>query len=309
MLKASLQELIIKHNLLNNTNMKKIILTGFIALSLLLSTASCDNNDDVINSDKTAIEAASLPASVKAFTETYFPNAVYKSALKLNTPSLNGSVYDISLSNGYEIDFDANGNWTEIDGGNQAIPTALIPEKINAYIAANYPTLFIVQIENEKTKYDIELSNGIDLVFTAQGDFVRIDHDGDNYNEIVVNPADLPQTAKTLISTHFPTATIRLVEKQNNAGANGTVYDVSLSNGFEIDFDSNGNWTEIDGGRQAIPTALIPEKIGIYVAANYPNQSITSIDKEKTYIGIELSNDLDLDLVFDVQENFLRIDN
>lgn len=286
--------------------MKKAFFTSFIALSLLLSTTSCNSDDDNTPSTQTVIEPAALPSSAKTFTETYFPNAVYKSTVKLNTPTVNGTVYDISLANGFEIDFDAAGNWTEIDGGNQAIPTALIPEKINAYVAANYPGLFVVQIENEKTKYDIELSNGVDLVFTSAGDFVRIDLDGDNHNEVVVNPTTLPETAKTLISTHFPNATIRLVEKQNNANANGSIYDVSLSNGFEIDFDANGNWTEIDGNHQEIPTALIPEKINFYITTNYPDLFITSIDNEKTYFDIELSNDLDL--VFDALGNFLRID-
>jgi hypothetical protein len=286
--------------------MKKTFLTSFIALSILLSVASCDSNDDAISNDITTIEPTALPATAKTFKETYFPNATYKSTVKLNSPSLNGTVYDISLTNGFEIDFDADGNWTEIDGGNQAIPAALIPEKINAYVTANYPNLFIVQIENEKTKYDIELSNGIDLVFTPQGDFVRIDHDGDNHNEVVINPTDLPQTAKILISTHFPNATIRLAEKQNKPSSDGTVYDVSLSNGFEIDFDVNGNWVEIDGNHQAIPTALIPEKINAYVVANYANLFVTSIDKEKTTIEVELSNDTEL--VFDTQGNFIKVD-
>lgn len=287
--------------------MKKTFITSFIALSLLLATTSCDSNDDATPQNQATIAPSALPSAAKTFTDTYFPNAVYKSAVKLNTPGLNGSVYDTSLSSGYEIDFDANGNWTEIDGGNKAIPANLIPEKINAYIAANYPGLFVVQIENEKTKYDVELSNDLDLVFTMQGDFVRIDHDGDNHNEVVVNSTTLPTAATALIAAHFPNATIRLVEKQNSVSSNGTLYDVSLSNGFEIDFDTKGNWTEIDGNRQAIPSALIPETINTYVAANYPTLLLTSIDKEKTYYDVELSNDLDL--FFDLQGNFLRMDN
>lgn len=286
--------------------MKKTFLTSFIALSILLSTTSCSSDDDNTPTTQTVIEPAALPSLAKAFTKTYFPNTVYKSSVKLNTPTVNGTVYDITLANGFEIDFDAAGNWTEIDGGNQAIPTALIPEKINTYVAKNYPGIFVVQIENEKTKYDIELSNGLDLVFTSAGDFVRIDKDGDNHNEVVVNPTTLPTAAKTFISTHFPDATIRLVEKQNTAIANGSVYDVSLSNGFEIDFDAAGNWIDIDGNHQAVPVALIPEKIKAYVTANYPAQFIISIDKEKTYTDVDLNNNVEL--VFDTQGNFLRID-
>jgi len=286
--------------------MKKTFLTSFVALSILLSTTSCSNDDDNTPNTQTVIEPTALPSSAKTFTETYFPNALYKSSVKLNTPTVNGTVYDISLANGFEIDFDAAGNWTEIDGGNQAIPTALIPAKINAYVTENYPDLFVVQIENEKTKYDIELSNGLDLVFTPAGDFVRIDHDGDNHNEVVVNPTTLPEAAKTFITTHFPDATIRLVEKQNTPIAGSSVFDVSLSNGFEIDFDANGNWIDIDGNHLAVPVALIPEKIKTYVATNYAAQFVTSIDNEKTHTDIELNNGVEL--VFDAQGNFLRID-
>ncbi|WKL50535.1 PepSY-like domain-containing protein [Flavobacterium pectinovorum] len=63
---------------------------------------------------------------------------------------------------------------------------------------------------------------------------------------------------------------------------------------------------DIDGNHQAIPAELIPEKINTYATANYANLFITSIDKEPTYIEVELSNNLEL--VFDLQGNFLRID-
>ncbi|WP_281232087.1 PepSY-like domain-containing protein [Flavobacterium gelatinilyticum] len=281
--------------------MKKVILSSLIALSILLTTASCSSNDH-----ESGIRNTNLPNPANEFINTYFPNIGFKNISKLKTPGLNGSVYDISLLNGFEIDFDINGNWIEIDGGNKAIPTALIPETIMTYVTENYADFQIVQIENERTKYDVGLSNGLKLVFTPEGDFVRIDHDGDNHNEVVIAPTALPEKAKTLISTYFPTASIRLAEKKNTQAANGTAYDVTLSNRFEIDFDSNGNWISIDGNNQEIPNELIPEKIDTYTKANYPDQFVTSIDNEKAYIKVELYKNIDL--VFDLQGNFIRVD-
>lgn len=152
--------------------MKKIILTGFIALSLLFSTTSCDSDDD----RESIINAADLPKSADTFVTTYFPNATYQTIKKQNRADNDGTVYDVFLTNGFEIDFDANGNWIDIDGNHQAIPVELIPEKINTYVTANYANIFVTAIDNEPTYTEVELSNNIDLIFDLQGNFVRIDH-------------------------------------------------------------------------------------------------------------------------------------
>lgn len=152
--------------------MKKIILTGFIALSLLFSTTSCDNDDD----RETIINAADLPAQVGTFVTAYFPNATYLTIKKQNRADNDGSIYDVFLTNGFEIDFDAAGNWIDIDGNHQAIPVELIPEKISTYVTDNYPGLFVTSIDNEPSYIDVELSNNLDLIFDKQGNFLRIDH-------------------------------------------------------------------------------------------------------------------------------------
>ncbi|MCC9061521.1 PepSY-like domain-containing protein [Flavobacterium piscisymbiosum] len=152
--------------------MKKIILTGFIALSLLFSTTSCDNDDD----HESVINASELPASASAFVTTYFPGVNYQIIKKQNQADADGSIYDVYLTNGFEIDFDANGNWVDIDGNHQAIPAELIPEKIQTYITVNYPNQFVIAIDNEKTFIEIDLSNNLELIFDTQGNFVRIDH-------------------------------------------------------------------------------------------------------------------------------------
>lgn len=151
--------------------MKKIILTGFIALSLLFSTTSCDNDDD----HDTIINAADLPAQAGTFVTTYFPNATYLTVKKQNRADNDGSIYDVFLTNGFEIDFDAAGNWIDIDGNHQAIPVELVPEKINSYVTTNYSGLFVTSIDNEPTYTEVELSNNLELVFDRQGNFVRID--------------------------------------------------------------------------------------------------------------------------------------
>ncbi|MBS7255657.1 PepSY-like domain-containing protein [Flavobacterium branchiicola] len=151
--------------------MKKVILSGFIALSLLLTITSCDNDDD----REYTIPATELPASVNTFITTYFPNATYQLVKKQKTADRDGSIYDVYLTNGFEIDFDANGNWVDIDGNHQPVPVELIPEKINTYVTTNYVNQFITSIDKESTHTEIELSSNIELIFDTQGNFVRID--------------------------------------------------------------------------------------------------------------------------------------
>jgi hypothetical protein len=151
--------------------MKKIILSGFIALSLLFTTTSCDSDD---NNDH-VISVTDLPKAADTFVTTYFPNATYQTIKKQNKADSDGSIYDVYLTNGFEIDFDANGNWIDIDGNHQAVPVALIPEKINSYITEHYPNQSVTSIDNETTYIEIELSNNVELVFDLQGNFIRID--------------------------------------------------------------------------------------------------------------------------------------
>jgi len=151
--------------------MKKIILTGFIALSILFSTTSCNNDDD----RESIITSADLPTTSDKFVSTYFPNATYLTVKKQNKADSDGSIYDVYLTNGFEIDFDAAGNWIDIDGNHQAIPVELIPEKINTYVTTNYANLFVTSIDKEPTYIEVELSNNLELVFDLQGNFLRID--------------------------------------------------------------------------------------------------------------------------------------
>lgn len=152
--------------------MKKIIQTSFIALSLLLTMTSCDSDDD---NKESAISASDLPIAATTFVTTYFPNATYLTIKKQYKADNDGSIYDVHLTNGFEVDFDANGNWIDIDGNHQAIPVELVPEKIQTYITTNYANQFAISIDKEPTYIEVELSNNLELVFDLQGNFLRID--------------------------------------------------------------------------------------------------------------------------------------
>ena len=152
--------------------MKKVILSGFIALSLLFSTTSCNNDDD---DRETVITAADLPTTATTFATTYFPNTTYTLVQKKNTVDSDGSLYEVKLSSNFEIEFDANGNWIDVDGNNQVVPTGIIPEKIQTYVTTNYSDQSVTSIDKETAYIEVKLSNNVELIFDLQGNFIRID--------------------------------------------------------------------------------------------------------------------------------------
>lgn len=117
----------------------------------------------------------------------------------------------------------------------------------------------------------------------------------------VITLQDLPAQAQTFLTTHFSGLDATRVEQEGSTDS--PTYSVRLSDNTEIDFDQQGQWTEVDCKTKAVPAAIIPQGIADYVAANYSDLTIVQIDKEPYGYEIELSNDLDLK--FDQQQNIL----
>ncbi|MCO5248666.1 MAG: PepSY-like domain-containing protein [Chitinophagales bacterium] len=116
-----------------------------------------------------------IPNTSQTIISEYFPNAKIIKIEKKITPDNDGTVYEIKLDNGFEIEFDANGKVTDIDGNHQRIPDGLLPKNILEYVQAHYPNLFIVEVDYETYGYEIELNNDIDLHFDSNGNFQSVE--------------------------------------------------------------------------------------------------------------------------------------
>ena len=134
---------------------------------------SCSTDDD--NSDETLIDAQELPEKAQDFVTTYFPEADYSRVERNTVVENDGTLYEVDLTNNYEVDFNAEGDWVDVDGNGQEIPTAFIPETMANYLAENYADLFISGIDSEPTGYEVELSNDLDVKFDLDGNFLSED--------------------------------------------------------------------------------------------------------------------------------------
>ena len=111
---------------------------------------------------------------------------------------------------------------------------------------------------------------------------------------------DLPQQAQQFINQHFNT--VGFLSARVDVGE----YEVTLNDGTEIDFTRQGEWKKVDCHTTAVPAAIIPAGIKNYVAAQFPNNIIVKIDKDRNDYEVELNNDIDLK--FDLKGNFLYAD-
>lgn len=115
----------------------------------------------------------------------------------------------------------------------------------------------------------------------------------------------VPDAVAAFVKQYFPNATIAGVELDSDHG--GMEYDIYLSDGTEVDFDTSNQWDNVDCHTKAVPAALVPQAIATYVKNNYQNMAITKINKEYHGYEIELSNGLDLN--FDRSGQFMGVDD
>lgn len=125
-----------------------------------------------------------------------------------------------------------------------------------------------------------------------------------NAQKVVIQKTDLPKAAQEFLQSNYAKTDWAIGRKETKRRK--VEYEITLANGVEIEFHENGDWKEIDGKDEPIPMHFVPKKIAQYLAANYPNERVTKIEKKSNKIEIELANDIELE--FDNQENFLRID-
>ena len=128
---------------------------------------------------------------------------------------------------------------------------------------------------------------------------LRADHDR------IIDPEQLPAAAKLFIRQYFPEIPITFAQKEYDDMR--VKYSVHLEDGTEIEFNSKGEWDNVDCQFHSVPEALVPPQIAAFVAKRFPGSSVVKIDKERYGYDIEISNDLELK--FDRKGRLLEMDD
>lgn len=145
--------------------LKKILLT-MIALAGITATA--------VAKDTYAHDGSVLPKAAQTVLANNFNAKV--NLVKIDKELGRVSDYEVILTDGTEITFDKNGNWDNVEIGLKGtIPSYFIPKAISSYVKKNQPGQKIVGIDKERSGYDVELANGVEIKFNKDGNFIKYD--------------------------------------------------------------------------------------------------------------------------------------
>ncbi len=141
----------------------------FLSLALVMGLSLSVMADDIYERDD-----SSLPQPAKNTLSKHFNDKV--SLVKIDKDFGRIDEYEVILDNGTEVKFDRKGNWKSVETpANKSVPKGLIPEAMGKYVKENHKGAKIVSLEKERSKYEVELSNGMELEFDLSGNFLRYD--------------------------------------------------------------------------------------------------------------------------------------
>jgi len=122
--------------------------------------------------------------------------------------------------------------------------------------------------------------------------------------ESIIPNGKIPVEIVKYVKKYFPDNSIFKVVKDREILS--TTYEVDLQGNIELEFDGDFQITDIKADSK-LPDQVIPKKILAYVHTNYPNVGITDWELDGRYQAVELENDLDI--VFDLDGRFVKIDD
>lgn len=121
--------------------------------------------------------------------------------------------------------------------------TVKLPATAQDFINQHFSSVSVEKVEEnsnwqiwEDDKYQIRLSNGIELDFDENGNIVEIDTE----NNEAIPMAALPSKVRSYLETNHANAKVVGWEKQDKE------QEVELTDGTEIEFDSEGNFRKLD---------------------------------------------------------------
>lgn len=115
----------------------------------------------------------------------------------------------------------------------------------------------------------------------------------------------LPVKAQEFIKKHFPTHKCSFAKMESDLLDKN--YTVIFTNGESVEFDSSGEWKDIECKTTGVPAAIIPSQIASQIKERYPQEKFLKIERSKKYYEVKLSNGLELK--FTKKFKLVEIDN
>lgn len=113
--------------------------------------------------------------------------------------------------------------------GDWIVPTSSLPQKARTFINSTFPGVQIWKVERDGGKFEVKLSNGVDIDFTITGDWKDIDG-----GWVTIPFSVLPASVANTVKQTYPQAMIIGAEKEWGN------YKIKLNNFMELYITSNG---------------------------------------------------------------------
>jgi hypothetical protein len=111
-------------------------------------------------------------------------------------------------------------------------------------------------------------------------------------NDKVINKNQLPAQAQSFLNENFANVKISYAKLETDFLVSS--YEVMLADGTKLEFSNKGNWEEVDCRYGEVPAAIIPVPLKNYLKANYPNEKVLKIERDRRGYDLKLSNKLEL---------------
>lgn len=151
-------------------NVRKLLAFLPILLGVWM-LSSCD--------DEKKIDFGELPGEARSFIENYFHSADILSIVQEKEDGR--KEYQVKLSDGTDMEFDEDGEWTNIECYFSPLPTGILPANVITKVEELHPEAYINGVEKELGGYVVEVTDagGIDwdMRFNAQFEYVSQSQD------------------------------------------------------------------------------------------------------------------------------------
>lgn len=109
------------------------------------------------------------------------------------------------------------------------------------------------------------------------------------FDKYTIKRSELPETAQQMLDEHFPKKKVSMIKVDRHL-LKKTDYDVKLTDGTVIEFNSKGEWTRVDCKKKAVPDALLTSAVKKSVEKKFPELKVTAVHKRVLYQEIILSD-------------------
>lgn len=109
------------------------------------------------------------------------------------------------------------------------VPVTALPQKSRAFINSTFPGVQIWKVERDGGKFEVKLSNGVDIDFYMNGDWKDIDG-----GWVTIPFSVLPPSVANTVKQTYPQAAIIDAEKEWGN------YKIKLNNFMELYITANG---------------------------------------------------------------------